>query len=86
MGWIFAGNVLGRLQRTWASKNTVEVKMSLNDPLANVFSHMLNYEKIGRAACIVRPSSKLTKKVLEIIKNNGYIEDFKEIEVNKFTP
>jgi len=53
-------------------------KMTLNDPLSNVLSHILNCEKIGKKECIVRPSSNLIKKVLQIMKDNKYIGDFKE--------
>lgn len=57
--------------------------MSLNDPLANVLSQVLNCEKIGKTSCIVRPASKLIKESLKIIKEKGYIGDFKEIENGK---
>lgn len=54
--------------------------MSLNDPLANALSRILNNEKIGRDTCIIKPTSKLIKKVLDIMKDNGYIGEYKEIE------
>ena len=54
--------------------------MSLNDPLASALSAILNCEKIGKNECDVRPSSKMVKKVLDVIRNNKYIGDFKEIE------
>jgi len=57
-------------------KNTC--KMTLNDPLSNVLSHILNCEKVGKTECIVQPSSTLIKKVLQIMKDNKYIGDFKE--------
>ena len=54
--------------------------MSLNDPLANALSSILSNEKIGRSESEVKPSSKIIKKVLEIMKDNLYIGEFKEIE------
>ncbi len=50
--------------------------MTTNDPLSNVLSHLYNCEKVSRPECIVKPVSKLIVKVLEIIKNGGYIGDF----------
>lgn len=50
--------------------------MSLNDPLANVLSHMYNSEIMGKSECIVTPISKLTLSMLEILKNSRYIGDY----------
>lgn len=55
----------------------------LNDPLASALSVILNSEKIGRNECMIKPVSKLIKEVLRIMKENGYIGDFKEIEDGK---
>ena len=55
----------------------------LNDPLANVMSVILNNEGIGRSECMIKPSSKIIKEVLKVMKANGYINDFKEIEDNR---
>ena len=52
--------------------------MTLNDPLSNVLSSILNCEKIGKKECIVKPVSSLIKKVLQIMKDNRYIGEFKE--------
>lgn len=52
----------------------------LNDPLANVMSVILNNEDIGRQECIIKPSSKIIKEVLTVMKSNGYLTDFKEID------
>lgn len=59
------------------------IKMAGNDILASALSLMLNNEKIGRADCIVRPSSRLLREVLDILKQNGYVQDFAEIEDGK---
>ena len=52
----------------------------LNDPLANVMSLILNNELIGESECLIKPVSKVIKQVLTVMKENGYINDFKEIE------
>ena len=57
--------------------------MSLNDPLSNTLSKILNYERAGKKECIVRPSSKIILKVLEILKKENYIKDFELVDSNK---
>ena len=52
----------------------------LNDPLADAMSLMINNEAIGRQDCLLKPSSKLMKELLKVMKDNGYIADFKEVE------
>ncbi len=52
----------------------------LNDPLANALSVILNAEKVGKETCIVKPVSKIIKRVLELMQENKYIGSFKEIE------
>ena len=54
--------------------------MSLNDPLANALSLILIDEKSGKNESIIRPSSKIIKKVLEIMKDNKYVGAFEEIK------
>ena len=54
--------------------------MTMNDPLANALSSILNDEKIGKHESMTAPSSKVIRKVLEVIKDNGYIGDFEEIK------
>ena len=54
--------------------------MSLNDPLANTLSSILIDEKAGRSESKIKPSSKIVKKVLEVMKTSNYIGDFEEIK------
>ncbi len=54
--------------------------MALNDPLANVMSSILNYEKVGKKELDVRISNKIIKKVLDIMKENSYIDKY---DINK---
>lgn len=54
--------------------------MALNDPLANVMSSIMNYEKVGKKELDVRISNKIIKKVLDIMKENSYIDKY---DINK---
>tara|TARA_Y100000310_G_scaffold342247_1_gene444605 strand:- start:20808 stop:21200 length:393 start_codon:yes stop_codon:yes gene_type:complete len=54
--------------------------MSLNDPLANALSSILTDEKAGRKESIIKPSSKIIKKVLEVMKEGSYVGDFEEMK------
>jgi small subunit ribosomal protein S8 len=56
--------------------------MTMNDPLANVFSNILNCEKIGRHELTVNPSSSFTKEVLELLQKNLYLGECNEIDVH----
>lgn len=48
-----------------------------HDQLADVFSIIKSTEKLGRKECIT-PCSKLIEGVLSVMKNNGYIGEFKK--------
>ena len=60
--------------------------MSMNDPLANAISHILNCERLGKSECKVDNMSKVIKGVLDIMKENHYIGEYKiSIHNNKQT-
>ncbi|MEM0358738.1 MAG: 30S ribosomal protein S8 [Hadesarchaea archaeon] len=48
----------------------------LLDPLANALSKIYNCEKAGKKEVVVYPTSRLIERVLEVFKEEGYIEDF----------
>lgn len=55
--------------------------MSLNDPISSALTHMRNAVLVRKETVDV-PASKLTGKILDIFKNQGYIEDFKLMKDN----
>jgi len=55
----------------------------LNDTLATALSAILNKEKIGKKECIIRPTSKIIKAVLQIMNENQYIGSFEEVTTTK---
>ncbi len=55
----------------------------LNDTLATALSSILNKEKIGKKECIIRPTSKIIKIVLQIMNENQYIGSFEEVITTK---
>ena len=55
----------------------------LNDPLANALSNILNKENAKTKECLIKPSSKIIKEVLKIMKDNYYVGEFKETEDSK---
>ncbi|MFH0798099.1 MAG: 30S ribosomal protein S8 [Candidatus Woesearchaeota archaeon] len=57
--------------------------MTMNDTLAVALSNLLNAEIIGRSEFLIKPVSKVTKQVLEIMNRNGYIGSYEVIEDNK---
>ncbi|MBD3209322.1 30S ribosomal protein S8 [Candidatus Woesearchaeota archaeon] len=57
--------------------------MTLNDPLANVLSHVLNYERTGNKEVITKNNSVLIKGVLRLMQDNGYLGSYEEVEDSK---
>lgn len=54
----------------------------LNDNLANALSAIFNAENVGKKECTVK-SSKIIKRVLEIMRDNKYIGDLTEKKDNR---
>ncbi|MBU2639555.1 MAG: 30S ribosomal protein S8 [Nanoarchaeota archaeon] len=59
--------------------------MALNDPLANVLASIVNYEKTGKKELDVKISSKIIKKVLDIMREGQYIGKYEEIKSHSGT-
>ena len=57
--------------------------MSLNDSLANALSVVLNSEKTKKTSCNIKPVSNIIKNTLTVMKDNGYIGSYEEIEDGK---
>ena len=56
--------------------------MSLTDPISNLITNIKNAVHAKKETLEV-PASKLSQKILEICKNDGYIEDFRLLKDNK---
>jgi len=56
--------------------------MSLTDPLSNLITNIKNAVRAKKETVDV-PASRLGQKILEICKNDGYIEDFRLLKDNK---
>ena len=55
--------------------------MSLTDPIANLLTNIRNANRI-KLETVEVPASKLSERILEIFKNDGYIEDFRLLKNN----
>lgn len=51
-----------------------------HDPLADALSLIKNAERSGKIECVVRPSSKIIGRVLNVMQENGYIREFEFVE------
>ncbi len=49
------------------------------DSLSTVFNTIYVARKVGKKSCVVSPNSKLLISLLEIIKKNGYIDNYEII-------
>ncbi|MBI2657860.1 30S ribosomal protein S8 [Candidatus Woesearchaeota archaeon] len=52
----------------------------MNDPLATMMSLILNNESVGKSECLIKPSSKMIRELLKVMKENGYVGEFEEVE------
>jgi len=57
--------------------------MTNNDTLANALSIILNSERVGKKQCVIEQSSKMIKKVLQLLHDLDYIGEFKEDQTSK---
>jgi small subunit ribosomal protein S8 len=53
--------------------------MNLNDPIGDLITRIRNAQLRGRSK-LVSPASTLRARVLEVLKSEGYIRDFREVE------
>ena len=56
--------------------------MSLNDPIADMLTRIRNAVRVEKPRVDV-PGSKMVAGIAKVLKEEGYIEDFKTIEDNK---
>lgn len=52
--------------------------MALNDPLGDLLTRIRNGQRIGKSK-ITAPASKLRANVLDVLKREGYIRDFRTV-------
>ena len=57
--------------------------MVLNDTLADSLSHINSFEKLGRNELVLDNNSKIIRKVLDVLKENGYLSEYEVIEDGK---
>jgi len=77
--YIFAGSVSERLHHNWVLKNTTK-KM---DIITKTLNEVMNAKRAGKSYCVVKPVSGLLIKVLDLMKEEGYI-DYKIEKKGKF--
>ena len=53
--------------------------MNLNDPIGDLISRIRNAQLRGRSK-LTSPASTLRMRVLQVLKDEGYIRDFRETE------
>lgn len=55
--------------------------MSLSDPIANMLTNIRNAVQVRKETVDI-PASKMIGKILEIFKEDSYIEDFRELKTS----
>ncbi|WP_019177515.1 30S ribosomal protein S8 [Methanomassiliicoccus luminyensis] len=54
-----------------------------SDPLNDAMSTIKNAASVGKNECMIRPSSKLIGRVLKVMQEYGYINQFEFVEDGK---
>ena len=54
-----------------------------SDPLNDAMSTIKNAASVGESECTIRPSSKLIGRVLKVMQEHGYINQFEFVEDGK---
>ena len=54
-----------------------------NDPLNDAMSTIKNAAVVGKSECTIKPSSKLIGRVLKVMQESGYIDQFEFVEDGK---
>ncbi len=54
--------------------------VNLSDPLSSALSTIQNYETRRKKLCVIWPASKLLGEVLRVMKENGFINDYRFID------
>ena len=52
----------------------------LHDPLNDAMSVLKNAQTAGKLECMISPSSKLIGRVLKVMEDHRYIENFESVE------
>ncbi len=70
--------------KAWDSRNTarwkVKFDLTLQDPLANALSTIINNETRLKGDCILHPASRLIGRVLRVMQQNGYVGEFEFVD------
>ena len=56
--------------------------MSLQDPIADMLTRIRNANRVGRKAVLI-PRSKICRGIAGVLRDEGYIDGFEEIEDEK---
>ncbi len=54
-----------------------------SDPLNDAMSIMKNASTVGKGECTIQPSSKLIGRVLKVMQDHGYVDQFEYVEDGK---
>lgn len=57
--------------------------MVLTDTLGDALSHILSYDKLGRKEVVLNKNSKMITKILDVMKENGYVGSYEIVEDGK---
>lgn len=57
--------------------------MTLTDPVADALSTIKNADQLGKLECTIEPASNTVGNVLEVLHDQGYIQEYSYVEDGK---
>ncbi|GBF48899.1 30S ribosomal protein S8 [Leptospira ryugenii] len=57
--------------------------MSLSDPIADMLTRIRNAQQAKHESCVI-PGSKIKKSILELLKEEGFVEDIQTVKNGSF--
>lgn len=55
----------------------------LNDPLAAALAKVINAERVGKREVLIKPASKIIKKIFTLMNEHNYLGSFEEVDDGK---
>lgn len=57
--------------------------MSLSDPIADMLTRIRNAQQAKHELCVI-PGSKIKKSILDLLKEEGFVDDVQTVKKRKF--
>src|SRR5260363_23457 len=71
----FRGEIPGVSKRVGSAGDKGKISMSMSDPISDMLTRVRNAQMVNKVS-VVMPSSRVKAAIAQVLKDEGYIEDF----------